>query len=52
MEDKRHRIVVKLNADKEALVKVLTQNGYTVRIITDKVDGKKATCVEYWREEE
>lgn len=52
MGDKRHRIAVKLNADKEALVKVLTQNGYTVRIVTGKENGAKTTFVEYWKEEE
>lgn len=49
MERKRLK-VVKVD-DRVALVKILSENGYTVRIITDRADGKKQTYVEYWEED-
>ena len=45
------RLEVKLVDDRLALVKILVSNGYTVRTINDKLDGKKVTFVEYWKEE-
>ncbi len=46
----RKRLEVKLLEDRNAVVKVLVSNGYTVRIVSEKADGKKTTFIEYWRE--
>lgn len=48
----KQRLEVKLVDDRNALIRILANNGYTVRIITaNNADGKKATFVEYWKEE-
>lgn len=47
----KQRLEVRLIDDRNALVRILVNNGYTVRILADKSDGKKATFVEYWKEE-
>lgn len=47
----RQRLSARLIEDRNALVRILVTNGYSVRIVTDKVEGKKETFVEYWKEE-
>ena len=46
----RYRLEVAKVEDRFTLVRILTANGYTVRILDDRVDGKKKTFVEYWKE--
>ena len=46
----RQRLKVTKVEDRAALVRILSENGYTVRIVTDRADGKKQTYVEYWEE--
>ena len=46
----RSRLEVSKVEDRLTLVKILVLNGYTARIVTDKVDGKKVTFIEYWKE--
>ena len=46
----RSRLEVVKVEDRYTLVRILASNGYSVRIVDDKVDGRKKTFVEYWRE--
>lgn len=48
----RNRLKVTKVEDRITLVKILCENGYTVRIVTDRSEGKKQTYIEYWEEEE
>ncbi len=44
------RIEVAKVEDRYILIRVLAANGYTVRIVDDKVDGKRKTFVEFWKD--
>lgn len=46
----REKLEVKLVEDRNALIRILANNGYAVRIVTEKSEGKKTTYVEYWKE--
>ena len=46
----RQRLEISKVQDRELVLKILAMNGYCVKIVTDKKDGKKATFVEYWEE--
>ena len=45
-----NRVIVGNKEDRLALASILIKNGYTVRIVKDTVNGKKADVVEYWRD--
>lgn len=46
----RQRLEVLKLEDRYTLVRILASNGYSVRIVDAKVDGKKKVFVEYWQE--
>jgi hypothetical protein len=46
----RQRLIVANKDDRLTIIKILALNDYATRIVTDKVDNKKVTFVEYWRE--
>ena len=46
----RQRLEVLKLEDRYTLVRILASNGYSVRIVDVKVDGKKKAFVEYWKE--
>jgi hypothetical protein len=50
MKEERQRLIVANKDDRLIIIKILAMNDYTTRLVTDKVDGKKVTFVEYWRE--
>ena len=47
-----NRIEIKGKEDRLTIVKILADNGYTVRIVSGAKDGSKTktTFVEYWKE--
>lgn len=48
----RNRLKVTKVEDRVTFVKILCENGYTVRIVQGRSpEGKKQTYIEYWEEE-
>lgn len=47
----RYKLEAAKVEDRLTLIKILVVNGYTARIVIEKVNNKKVTYVEYWREE-
>lgn len=46
----RQEATISTKQDRETLATILFRNGYTVRTVTEKINGKTVTKVEYWRE--
>ena len=46
----KQRIRVSNTEDRQLIAGILIKNGYTVRLVRDKVGNKAEQFVEYWRE--